>query len=262
MSQIKLALITALDALQAEATEPPIPITARAIELVNDVIDAMEEPQIDGWPLWSCLPPPAHTAERDALRAELAALKPKVVQVWCDTCEGSGIVHEESQHGVIGSGGSVDCPDCDGNGFNVHNYAAPMPQPAPAQPQAESAPTAQPVQESRSQRMADAGYTPRDSRLTCDECGAKFTAQMAPLHECAQKHPVPVQAAPVSAEVAQDAARYRYLRDRVPADVMGQVKSAAGCWIDGEDDEGVLILFTGEDADAAIDAALAAKGAA
>jgi hypothetical protein len=65
-----------------------------------------------------------------------------------------------------------------------------------------AAPTAQPVQESRSKRMAAAGFTPRDSRLTCDECGAKFTAQMAPLHECAQKHPVPVQAAPVSAEDA------------------------------------------------------------
>jgi hypothetical protein len=37
----------------------------------------------------------------------------------------------------------------------------------------------------RSQRMRDAGFTARDRRLTCDECGAKFTAQFAPLHECA-----------------------------------------------------------------------------
>ena len=56
----------------------------------------------------------------------------------------------------------------------------------------------------------------------------------------------------------RDAMRYRYLRNRVPAEVMGQVKSAAGCWIDGEDEEGVLMLLTGDDADAAVDAAMLA----
>jgi hypothetical protein len=59
----------------------------------------------------------------------------------------------------------------------------------------------------------------------------------------------------------KDAERYRYLRDRVPAEVLGQVKSAAGCWIDGEDEEGTLILLTGDDADAAIDAAMLAARA-
>lgn len=58
-----------------------------------------------------------------------------------------------------------------------------------------------------------------------------------------------------------DAERYRYLRNRVPDEVLGQVKSSAGCWIDGEDEEGVLMLLTGDDADAAIDAAMAAPTA-
>jgi hypothetical protein len=57
----------------------------------------------------------------------------------------------------------------------------------------------------------------------------------------------------------KDAERYRYLRNRVPSEVLGQVKSAAGCWIDCEDDEGVLVLLTGDDADAAIDAARGAE---
>lgn len=50
----------------------------------------------------------------------LRDLKPnikKTVRLWCDTCEGSGVVHEESQIGVTGSGGDIACPDCDGNGY-------------------------------------------------------------------------------------------------------------------------------------------------
>lgn len=50
----------------------------------------------------------------------------------------------------------------------------------------EPAPQAEP---SRSQKMREAGFTPRDTRLTCDECGAKFTRQFAPLHECAEPKP-------------------------------------------------------------------------
>ncbi len=56
-------------------------------------------------------------------------------------------------------------------------YAAPQPQAAPA------------PEPSRSQKMHEAGFTARDTRLTCDECGAKFTRQFAPLHECAQPAP-------------------------------------------------------------------------
>lgn len=61
------------------------------------------------------------------------------------------------------------------------------------------------------------------------------------------------------AALEKDARRYRYLRDRVPAEVLGQVKSAAGCWIDSENEEGTLVLLTGDDADAAIDAAIDAS---
>ena len=56
-------------------------------------------------------------------------------------------------------------------------------------------------------------------------------------------------------ELRRNSDRYLYLRNRAPSEVLGQVKSAAGCWIDAEDSEGILVLLTGEDADAAVDAA-------
>ena len=52
--------------------------------------------------------------------------------IWCDTCEGTGVVHQESQHGVPGSGGDFQCPDCDGRGFNERSYYT-TPPAAPAQ---------------------------------------------------------------------------------------------------------------------------------
>lgn len=58
-----------------------------------------------------------------------------------------------------------------------------------------------------------------------------------------------------------DAERYRYLRHadrRLCLTVSGPV---AGCWIDCDGDNGELVLLTGEDADKAIDAALAGKDA-
>lgn len=39
-------------------------------------------------------------------------------------------------------------------------------------------------QPTRSQKMADAGFMPRDTRLTCDECGGQFTRQILPIHKC------------------------------------------------------------------------------
>ena len=37
----------------------------------------------------------------------------------------------------------------------------------------------------RSAALRDAGFTPRDRRLACDECGRLFTVQMLPVHRCA-----------------------------------------------------------------------------
>lgn len=37
---------------------------------------------------------------------------------------------------------------------------------------------------SRSQKLAAAGFTARDTRITCDECGNKYTPQMLPVHKC------------------------------------------------------------------------------
>lgn len=68
---------------------------------------------------------------------------------------------------------------------------------------------AQPQEQSLSQRMRAAGYTPRDRRLTCDECGAKFTAQMAPLHECAA--PV-AQPSPMLSDEQIDSLHCDYVR--------------------------------------------------
>ena len=76
--------------------------------------------------------PVATTGKRQAPTADqmrayassaLAALEGvEPVQVWCDTCEGTGVVHQESEHGVPGSGGDFQCPDCDGRGFNERSY--------------------------------------------------------------------------------------------------------------------------------------------
>ncbi len=39
-------------------------------------------------------------------------------------------------------------------------------------------------EQTRSEKMREAGYTKRDTRLECDECGKKFTRQMLPVHDC------------------------------------------------------------------------------
>ena len=57
----------------------------------------------------------------------------------------------------------------------------------------------------------------------------------------------------------RDAERYRYLRNRDPKEVFNKSGKAAGVWIDWEDDLSGLQLLTGDDADAAIDAAMGDK---
>lgn len=52
----------------------------------------------------------------------------------------------------------------------------------------------------------------------------------------------------------KDAERYRYLRNRDRKTVLETKGQAAGCWIDCETDD-ELVLLTGDDADAAIDTA-------
>ena len=52
----------------------------------------------------------------------------------------------------------------------------------------------------------------------------------------------------------KDAERCRYLRNRIPQDILNTPGDAAGCWIDCEIGE-TLTLLTGADADATIDAA-------
>ena len=56
-----------------------------------------------------------------------------------------------------------------------------------------------------------------------------------------------------------DAKRYRYLRNRNPQEILPVIGNAAGVWIDCDDENGELTLLTGEDADAAIDAAMGKK---
>lgn len=58
------------------------------------------------------------------------------------------------------------------------------------------------------------------------------------------------------AELRRDAERYRYLRNRDLREVFSKSGEAAGVWIDCEDDMAGLQLLTGDDADAAIDAAM------
>jgi hypothetical protein len=64
------------------------------------------------------------------------------------------------------------------------------------------------------------------------------------------------QAATELRRLHADAERYRYLRNRNPQEILPVIGNAAGVWIDCDDENGVLTLLTGEDADAAIDAAM------
>ena len=46
-------------------------------------------------------------------------------------------------------------------------------------------------EKSLSQRMREAGFTPRDTRLECDGCGKKFSRLMLPIHNCEVVQPEP-----------------------------------------------------------------------
>jgi hypothetical protein len=57
-----------------------------------------------------------------------------------------------------------------------------------------------------------------------------------------------------------DAARYRYLRNRDPDEVLNRRGPGAGLWIDCDDRAGTLTLVTGEDADKMIDCLIETEG--
>lgn len=40
---------------------------------------------------------------------------------------------------------------------------------------------------SRSERLREAGFTPRDKRIACDECGQLVSQQFLPIHKCEQR---------------------------------------------------------------------------
>lgn len=40
------------------------------------------------------------------------------------------------------------------------------------------------MSKSLSQRLRDAGYTPRDNRIQCERCGLRFSVHMLPIHKC------------------------------------------------------------------------------
>ncbi len=54
---------------------------------------------------------------RRALTEQVQPAQGEPAKLWCETCEGSGQVYEESQAGIPGSGGNRKCPDCSGDGY-------------------------------------------------------------------------------------------------------------------------------------------------
>jgi chromosome segregation ATPase len=65
--------------------------------------------------------------------------------------------------------------------------------------------------------------------------------------------------AAAASEDKRDAERYRYLRNIKRQECLEMDGPEAGVWIDSEDENGTLQLLTEADADAAIDAAIAAQ---
>jgi hypothetical protein len=86
----------------------------------------------------------------------------------------------------------------------------------------------------------------------CDEHASKV---IATLQESGHlKEP-----AAAASEDKRDAERYRYLRNIKRQECLEMDGPEAGVWIDSEDENGTLQLLTEADADAAIDAAIAAQ---
>lgn len=106
----------------------------------------------------------------------------------------------------------------------------------PAASQAQAAPAPEP---SRSQKMREAGFTARDTRLTCDECGAKFTPQFAPLHECAQPAPS-AQGEPVATVTEEMVTAYLTANDAYWKRIDGE-PTKLGKWRNGTPSEATRV---------------------
>ena len=99
--------------------------------------------------------------------------------------------------------------------------------------------------------------------FNCPKCGRHDYGLYGQCLSCSAQ-PAPFAAAPSEdiKALRRDAERYRYLRNRDPAEVMSKEGKDAGCWIDCEEKDDIaymLQLLTGDDADAAIDAAVDAS---
>lgn len=89
-----------------------------------------------------------------------------------------------------------------------------------------------------------------EALLLADDAHTGFSGHLEALQVLAaevRRQHVEIQA------MNKDAKRYRYLRNRTPNDVLDRFGQAAGVWIDMENDDGRLVLLTGNDADTEID---------
>jgi hypothetical protein len=89
-----------------------------------------------------------------------------------------------------------------------------------------------------------------EALLLADDAHTGFSGHLEALRVLAaevRRQHVEIQA------MNKDAKRYRYLRNRTPNDVLDRFGQAAGVWIDMENDDGRLVLLTGNDADTEID---------
>ncbi|NDE17376.1 hypothetical protein EBZ80_20840 [bacterium] len=100
---------------------------------------------------------------------------------------------------------------------------------------------------------------PRWDELQQAAVAAVDALSAADLAAAAYRDRADRSAAKMHAEIErlrEDAERYHYLRNRVPADVLNGRGPSAGVWCDMDNELGDLVLVTGDDLDAEVDAAL------
>ena len=99
------------------------------------------------------------------------------------------------------------------------------------------------------------------SYYRCTRCGDELP-DGCDMHGCLARHEAMVdELTRLRAEVEAykvDAERYTYLRSRQAIEVLTGRGPSAGVWCDMENERGTLVLLTGRDLDAEVDAARAA----